>query len=106
MVMIKENKKQVESIETRGSWLGYEELMNEFFMDELSLSSGDTMFLYTDGITEGYNAQDEMYGIERLRELLNRNGEGSLQEIQDKLLDELKDYPNNDDVTFMIIRKV
>lgn len=35
---------------------------------------GSTLLLYTDGIVEAANAGDEMYGIERLREIL-RHGE-------------------------------
>lgn len=40
---------------------------------ELPLSSGDTLVLYTDGITESFNARGEEFGEERLIESLQRH---------------------------------
>ncbi len=36
--------------------------------DKLKLNKGETLILYTDGITESKNAEDEVYGKERLKE--------------------------------------
>jgi sigma-B regulation protein RsbU (phosphoserine phosphatase) len=38
---------------------------------ELSLEPGDQIFLYTDGVPEAANAQEEMFGMERMVEALN-----------------------------------
>ncbi|MCD7756593.1 MAG: serine/threonine-protein phosphatase, partial [Clostridiales bacterium] len=40
--------------------------------NELRLSPGDTVFLYTDGITEATDGQMQLYGEERLRTVVNR----------------------------------
>ena len=39
----------------------------------LKLESGDTLFLYTDGVTEATDEDNELYGEERLKDALNRN---------------------------------
>lgn len=40
--------------------------------EELMLSAGDILYLYTDGVTEAENAQNELYGEERLKAALER----------------------------------
>jgi len=40
--------------------------------NELQLNPGDTIFLYTDGVTEATDACEKLYGEERLLNLLNR----------------------------------
>lgn len=47
--------------------LGYEQY-------EISIAPGETLTLYTDGINECANAQNEMYSIDRLRGLI-KNGD-------------------------------
>lgn len=48
---------------------------------ELKLQPGDSIFVYTDGIPEASNINDQLYGLERLGEVLNKNRESSLKEI-------------------------
>lgn len=38
---------------------------------QVTLSPGDMLFLYTDGVTEATNAAQELYGEKRLEEALN-----------------------------------
>jgi sigma-B regulation protein RsbU (phosphoserine phosphatase) len=54
---------------TGGLVLGF---MSDVIYEEasVSLAPGDTLFLYTDGITEARNDQDEEFGEERLFKLL------------------------------------
>ena len=40
---------------------------------EIMLEPGDSLFLYTDGVTEATDSQEELYGEERLMQLLNKN---------------------------------
>ena len=41
------------------------------------LAPGDTLFVYTDGVTDALNDREEMFGIERILETLNREPEAS-----------------------------
>ncbi len=40
---------------------------------KLTLEPGDRIFLYTDGVPEATNADNQMFGLERMRDTLNRN---------------------------------
>ena len=48
---------------------------------ELSLSPGDILFEYTDGVTEAENIKEEGFGEDRLIETLNRYKEGTPEEV-------------------------
>ncbi len=41
--------------------------------EEFTLSSGDRIFVYTDGVTEAMNIDDEMFGKDRLLAVLNKD---------------------------------
>ena len=46
-------------------------------MGSIMLQPGDRLFQYTDGVTEATNEQNELYGMNRLAEVLNRNADAS-----------------------------
>ncbi len=45
----------------------------QYASSHLTLREGDTLFLYTDGVTEALNPEEELFGEDRLREALNRD---------------------------------
>lgn len=79
----------------------------EYREDELQLEKGDTLFLYTDGLTEAHNFNDELYDTERLNELLNRahdrGGEALLPEIRQSVDDFAGGREQFDDITMMVV---
>lgn len=48
---------------------------------QVSLASGDPIVLYTDGITELMNAEEDEFGIERLSDLIEETGSMSSGEM-------------------------
>lgn len=78
----------------------------EVFSTELN--SGDTILLLSDGLPELQNADEEMYGYERLKRILNVNGNKSSGEIISALEIEAKhwkgDMEQNDDITFIAVK--
>jgi sigma-B regulation protein RsbU (phosphoserine phosphatase) len=72
------------------------------------LTTGDVMVLYTDGITEGNNEKGEMYGEERLHEIIRASVGLPAKEIMEKILADLEKFcgsaPQYDDITLMVIR--
>ncbi len=48
---------------------------------EMYLKSGDILYMYTDGVVEATNTKEELYGEERLKEILDRNAEKTSKEI-------------------------
>ena len=45
----------------------------KYRQNELQLTPGDQIFLYTDGVTEATDKNNQLYGEERLLETVNRN---------------------------------
>ena len=76
---------------------------------EIALKSGDVIAMFTDGVTEAMNPEDEEYDDPRLEELLVRVRDRSAQGILDAVLEDLEAFtrgaPQSDDVT-MIVMKV
>ena len=48
---------------------------------ELQLQPGDTIYLYTDGVTEATDVQEQLYGENRLQTLLNKQQDADAQSI-------------------------
>lgn len=75
---------------------------------KLQISAGDTLFLYTDGLTEARNHDDAEYGQERLAGLLRERANGTPQEITNACLEDLARHldgaPKTDDLTIMALR--
>lgn len=72
---------------------------------EIQLNPGDSIFLYTDGVPEATNANNEMFGMDRTIEVLNTNAEASPEDILNnvkKAVDEfVGDAPQFDDLTML-----
>ncbi len=73
-----------------------------------SLRSGDILLLGTDGIWETRNANDELFGKDRLRELIRGVSSHSAKEIAQEIEQQLDRYRGHanaeDDITFVLIR--
>jgi sigma-B regulation protein RsbU (phosphoserine phosphatase) len=74
---------------------------------EQELNYGDWVFLYTDGITEAFSKTDEMFGVNRLYNLLLSNGYSSSKELLDRVQNEVNEFTNgteiSDDITMGVI---
>jgi len=80
----------------------------KFDSARIQLHPNDTLFLYTDGITEAFNEQDEAFGETRLEELLKENYQKPLKEIARETVVKIQDFcgeaPQSDDITLLAIR--
>jgi sigma-B regulation protein RsbU (phosphoserine phosphatase) len=74
----------------------------------IKLSPGDTLLLYTDGMTDCRNPLGESFGLDRIKTLFGSFVKNNGQEICDQLLDSLLKYQNgskqDDDVTLVSIQ--
>ena len=72
------------------------------------LQPGDCIFVYTDGIPEARNAQNEMFSEERLAAVLNRKPEAGPEEllplVRKAVDDFVQDVPQFDDLTMLCFR--
>ncbi len=75
--------------------------------EEVQLSKGDRLVLYTDGINEAMDIDEEEYGEEKLYALIKKNVEFSAEDLFDSILEDVNKHVNNapqsDDVTLMVI---
>ena len=81
----------------------------DFEIFETVLNEGDTLFTYTDGITEATNNNNEMFGEERLKACLNKYGNfDKLSDISETVIKEVNDFrgeePQSDDITMLIFK--
>ena len=75
---------------------------------ELQLQPGDCIFVYTDGLPEATNAQNELFGTERMVSALNEepdlNPEALLQHMHQTVDSFVGSAPQFDDLTMLCIR--
>ena len=76
--------------------------------NELQLAPGDVIYLYTDGVTEATNINDELYGEDRLLALLNANKEASMEELCKLVKEDVFAFageaPQFDDITMLALK--
>ncbi|MEW6028706.1 MAG: GAF domain-containing protein [Chloroflexota bacterium] len=102
-------KDTVEKLTRTGVALGAAE---ESRMDErvIRLEPGDSVFFYTDGLTEAFNPEDDMFGEERLLRVLGwetaASAESMLGAVETALDEFVGDFPASDDLTMLAVRRV
>ena len=64
--------------------------------------------MYTDGVTEAVNADNQMFGEERLEKLVKEIVSLSADEIKQRILDEVLNFtaglPQGDDITLIALK--
>jgi len=77
---------------------------------EIQLQPGDGIVLYTDGITEAQNMDEEQYGIERLCEVVSHNWQQSALGIQQAIVADVRQYISEqkvfDDITVLVLKQL
>jgi sigma-B regulation protein RsbU (phosphoserine phosphatase) len=98
----------IEQLTRTGAALGIIEALQLSDMT-LVLAPGDSLVIYTDGVTDALNAQGEQYGLTRLIEAVTSvpeaNAKLQLDYLSKELNDFIKDTPPFDDVTFFILAR-
>ena len=73
------------------------------------VAPGDTLVLYTDGVTEAMNSGNEQFGLERLREIFTGAPPKSVREAIDWVFAAVSDFagdaPQFDDVTCLAVHR-
>ena len=81
-----------------------------YTLDRVSLAAGDTLFLYTDGLTEATDRDGGEYGPERLSRLLHDNRDLAPHHLATACLRDLADFQGGssraDDLTIMVVRRM
>ena len=76
---------------------------------EFELASGDTLFLYTDGVPEATDTDGKMFGTERLLDTLNAAENGTAKELLEAVHADVEAFvgtaPQFDDLTMLAIKR-
>ena len=77
--------------------------------NKLTLAPGDTLFLYTDGVTEAMNTEEQLYGEERLQNFLNHTETAAaVKDLIHAVQNDIDAYENGaeqfDDITMLGLR--
>ncbi len=76
----------------------------------LSLAPGDGVYLFTDGVTEAANLQDELFAEQRLETVLRANSGAASADIVRSVAEAVRDFVAgalpSDDITMLAIRQV
>ena len=83
-------------------------VMEDFPYDVMvrTIEPGETCVIYTDGVSEAMNPANELYGIDRLRELMKNSTGGHADALGKVILADVRKFangrPQNDDITIMV----
>ncbi|MEQ1922134.1 MAG: SpoIIE family protein phosphatase [Pyrinomonadaceae bacterium] len=99
----------IEQIDSSGLPLG---LMGfaEYEVGKAQLNSGDVLFIYSDGVSEANNINEDEFGMDRLIQTISANVGRSASGIRDKVESALSDFTGtaapNDDITLVIVKRL
>ena len=82
----------------------------QFTQESIQLEPGDTLLLYTDGVTEAIDTDEKEYGEARLEKLLAQSCKLSCQEIVDNVKADVKAFAGeaeqSDDITLLALKRL
>ncbi|MCF8483057.1 MAG: PP2C family protein-serine/threonine phosphatase [Rhodospirillum sp.] len=102
----------LEEVDTRmlGMPLGLVDNLAQSLAEEtLDLASGDLVVLYTDGVTEAVNERDQLYGLERLKQVCQIHHRASALEVKNAVIADLHAHIGAckvlDDLTLIVMKQ-
>jgi sigma-B regulation protein RsbU (phosphoserine phosphatase) len=73
-----------------------------------SLLPGDTLILFSDGVTEAMDPEEQLFGVSRLQEVLSGQHDMPLEDLQKKVLKSVETFTRGasqaDDITVLLLR--
>lgn len=82
----------------------------DYEVGNAALNPGESLIIYSDGVTEAENADGEEFGIEKLSEVLTQNHHRSASGMRDRIELSLSSFthsaPAGDDITLVIVKRI
>ena len=79
-----------------------------FEQHEFHLNPGDSIFVYTDGVAEATNGDDELYGTERMLSALNSEPDAQPEQVLTNVMNDITGFVDGaeqfDDITMLCFR--
>lgn len=99
----------IELLESGGMPLGLM-VLDDYEAGRAMLNSGDTLVIYSDGVSEANNINEDEFGLDRLKDVICANITASASGMRDKVESALSDFtgtaPANDDITLVIVKRL
>ncbi len=96
----------IQTLNNNGMPLGIDE-DNDWTQDEIVISPGEVLFLYTDGVTDAQNSSGEFISRKTILNTVQMNTGKSVYELQQSILDRVHrfvgDAPRFDDITLVLL---
>lgn len=105
-ILLRNEQEKPATLEEGGLILGAMPTLTPYEEKQIRLEPGDLLVLYTDGVTETRNKEEE-YGEQRLLDCIRRNRDVPPQTLYKRILEDVRsfsDQPQFDDLTLMILR--
>lgn len=107
MLIYRAKTKRCERVATPGTWVGAMKDVQKHMVDtEIAVNEGDTMVLYSDGITEARNQGGEQFGLDRVCDLIESE-HANPQLLIDRLMGSVDAWSpvREDDLTLVILHR-
>jgi sigma-B regulation protein RsbU (phosphoserine phosphatase) len=82
--------------------------MASYSSSNIQLEPGDTLLLYTDGVTEAEDKDRNLFQDERLKDVFSQHQDSTLKTLQDGIFSAIEDFTKGasqaDDVTLLMVR--
>jgi len=79
-----------------------------FSNEQVTLLPGDTMIMYTDGVTEAMNSEHKLFGEERLLDLFKSQTDAPISSLVESVINSVenhvRDFEQSDDITVLTLR--
>ena len=111
LIVKNRNKKEARIFKPSGIGLGIvdgDSFASKLEEMEIPFKKGDFFVLYSDGLTEEMNRENELFGEENTLAIINEGKYSTPEELRELLLTELNKFRNNaeqnDDITSVIVK--
>jgi sigma-B regulation protein RsbU (phosphoserine phosphatase) len=106
-LLIKKEGK-IHELKTGGIFIGF--MPWEFESETIPFDKGDTLIMYTDGLVEAMNFNEEEFELSRLKKILIENPSAKSDQLKGEIITQVNDHigtnPLSDDFTLLISRKI
>ncbi|PWR72325.1 PP2C family protein-serine/threonine phosphatase [Methanospirillum lacunae] len=98
----------IEMLDSNGPVIGLMDTAS-YEQKNIDLHTGDVLVIYSDGVTEAMNSEGIMFSEENLCKVIRENHQKSATDIIQVILQEIRDFikeePQSDDITIMVLKK-
>jgi sigma-B regulation protein RsbU (phosphoserine phosphatase) len=106
-LFLRHGSAECEELEAKGAAIGLSP-QSRYELREVGVNNGDTMLFFTDGVTECQNGNRELFGKDRLKEILVRephlDPEGLVAAVRTEQEAHLGGAVQNDDITLLVAK--